>query len=297
MVNLYSCFISDNRIRYGIFLAPLFAILIFNLIIFVLVARVLIKHSKRNLGRAKDDKDVKKVVSGTIKTLLSVVSVMFMFGLSWLFGALSISEAAIVFQWLFVIFNTSQGFMLFIFFCVIGNDAREEWKKLLSCYRYQGSKKGVAAPSSTGARSKSYQTRETSLTSRMVASNTIRRSVGLLEKPDPADLDSSIAPLEMSELSPTKTMDSIIEEDTSLIISNGLSKLGKSDSQLPPQVLFRLKRPHYDLIIEQNESTLSSSPDFSNTQLTEIDIIDDFDHHLSLLHDSDSDSNVELTEL
>lgn len=185
----------------------------------MLVVRVLIKHSKREIWRAKDDKDTKKVVIGTIKTLLGIVCVMFMFGLSWLFGALSISGAAVVFQWLFVIFSTSQGFVLFIFFCVVGRDAREEWKRLLSCYRYQGSKRGVPTPSgvSSGARFKNYQSKETALTSKMGASDTIRRSVGLLGKSESTDFNSSMAPLGMSDLSTT-------EEDASHVISNSLTE-------------------------------------------------------------------------
>lgn len=274
------------------------------MVVFILVTRVLIKHSKRTASRAKGDKDTKKVVIGTVKTLISIISVMLMFGLSWLFGALSIAEAAIVFQWLFVIFSTTQGFMLFIFFCVIGNDAREEWKKLLSCYRYKGPKSSAATPSVTSSGvnkpKRSYNTKDTSLTSRMGNSDTIRRSVGLLGK---SDLDSSIAPMEMSELSPIKGnfMDSIVEEDTSILISNGLTEFTQDkkpkslDSQLPPQIQFRLKRPCYDLIIEQNESIISTSPDFSNMQLTEIDILDDYEP--SLLHDSETDSHLELTEL
>ena len=251
------------------------------------------KHSKRGIQRAKDDKDAKKVAKATLKTLLSLVSVMLMFGLSWLFGALSVSQAAIVFQWLFVIFNTTQGFWLFVFFCVIGNDAREEWKKLLSCYRYKGGKKSTGA-SSTG-KHRSRVTNETPLTSRKFASATIRRSVGLLEKNESVDLDSSVAPLEMNEMSPAKTnfIDSIIEEDTSLIIANGLSKLGYNDqpkaqdSQVPPQILFRLKRSNYSLMVEPSERALSASPDLPS----EIEIIDDFDDS------SEHSSTIELTEL
>lgn len=283
-VFICSCFISDNRIRYGTFLAPLFAIIVFNSIIFVLVARVLVKHSKRNIDRAKDERNNRKVAIATLKTLISIVSVMLMFGLSWLFGALSVSQAAVVFQWLFIIFNTMQGFWLFVFFCVIGTDAREEWKKLLSCYRYKGHQQG-ATPSATGSKPRSYGTKETALSSRRMASSTIRRSVGLLGKGDSVDFDSSVAPIEMT----------IIEEDTSLIISNGLSELGYSDkpkspdSQVPPQVMFRLKRSHYDLMAEPNECTSSISPDFSNG---EIEIIDDFeDQH------SETSSIVELTQL
>lgn len=297
MTKICSCFISDNRVRYGIFLAPLLAVIIFNLVIFVLVARVLVKHSKRSIDRAKDDKNIKKVASGTLKTLISIVSVMLMFGLSWLFGALSISQAAIVFQWLFIIFNTTQGFWLFVFFCVIGSDAREEWKKLLSCYRYKGVKKGHTV--SSGSKPRTNITKETSLTSRRIASTTIRRSVGLLEKYDSVDMDSSVAPMEMSEMSPTKTnFDSIIEEDTSLIIANGFSELGYNnkpkplDSQVPPQVLFRLKRSYYDLMVEPNDNPLGISPDLHS----EIEITDEYDDHHSF-QGSECSSTVELTEL
>ncbi len=190
---------------------------------FVLVARVLLKHSKRNIDRAREDKNLKKVVAATLKTLISIVSVMFMFGLTWLFGALSISGAAIVFQWFFVIFATTQGFCLFIFFCVVGKDAREEWKKLLSCYRYKGSKQ-TTTPSgvSSGVKHRSSSTKDAPLTSKMINSYTMRRSAGLLGK---VDFDSSVA---MSDFSPTKTSftnSPIHEQDTSLIISSGPEKL------------------------------------------------------------------------
>ncbi|SMN12381.1 hypothetical protein SPBRAN_827 [uncultured Candidatus Thioglobus sp.] len=282
------------------------------MIVFILVSRVLLKHSKRNIDRAKEERNTKKVVAATAKTLISIISIMIMFGLSWLFGALSVSGAATVFQWLFVLFNTTQGFWLFIFFCIIGQDAREEWKKLLSCYRYEGPKKGTATPStlSSGSRIKGRITKDTSLTSKMGNSNTIQRSVGLLEK---SDFDSSVAPLEMSGISPTKTnfIDSIIEEDTDFIISNEESK--QPDSQLPPQVLFRLKRPYYDLVVEGSVSPTecdheviddddddNDSPDFLQ------EIADEFDKQMSnssteLADEVDdqqkSDSNTELTEL
>ena len=267
---------------------------------FVLVGRVLIKHSKKNANRAKEEKNMKARVSAGLKTLISLISVMLMFGLTWLFGALSVSGAAIVFQWLFIIAATSQGFLLFIFFCVIGKDARQEWKQLLTCYRYKPRKQG-ATPSgvSSGTKTRSYNTRETHLTSRNMASNTIRRSVGLLEKSEPVStFDSSVAPLEMSDISPTKIdlADPVIEEDTSLVISNGhlneLEKPKTPDSQLPPQVLFRLKRCHYDLIVEEESApSPTSSPELSSTA------VEDIDSHHSSSEDSETNSDNELTEL
>ena len=115
--------------------------LIFNTVIFVLVIRVLVKHSRRKLVDAKSDADRKKNIRVTIKTFISIVSVMFMFGLTWVFGAFTIAGASIVFQWLFVIFNSLQGFFLFFFFCVISKDARQGWIQVLSCGKYDGKKK------------------------------------------------------------------------------------------------------------------------------------------------------------
>ena len=107
------------------------ALVLCNTIIFVVVIRVLIKHSARKVERSTK----KKKALATVKTLISVVSIMFMFGLQWLFGAFAIAEASLVFQWLFVIFSTLQGFFLFIFFCVLAHDARQEWLNVVTLGR------------------------------------------------------------------------------------------------------------------------------------------------------------------
>ena len=125
---LFSCFIGHIGVFFGLFLGPVLALVLFNTIIFTIVLRVLIKHYRRKL----EDIESKKNFQGMFKTFLSVVSIMFMFGLQWLFGAFTIAEASEAFQWLFVIFSTLQGLFLFLYFCVIAQDAREEWLKLLS---------------------------------------------------------------------------------------------------------------------------------------------------------------------
>ena len=57
---------------------------------------------------------------------------MSLFGLTWIFGALTISGASLPFQILFVVFNGFQGFFIFLFLCVFSTDARELWKESLS---------------------------------------------------------------------------------------------------------------------------------------------------------------------
>ena len=146
MFSHFSCFIDHTGVLFGVFLGPIFVVLLFNNVVFVLVVRVLIKHNKRKIAGSKDAKKYKN----TFRTLIRIVSIMAMFGLSWLFGAFTINHASIVFSWLFVIFNSLQGFVLFLFFCVIGKDAREEWKNLFTCGRYKKRKLRGNTRSKTG---------------------------------------------------------------------------------------------------------------------------------------------------
>ena len=122
---------------FGAFLAPIFAILIFNAVIFIVVIYiyVLLKRTKRNVSKIiKKKQGYQKT---TLQLLIGITGVMFLFGLTWVFGALTISDASLVFQIFFVIFNAFQGFFIFLFFCVFSREARELWKETLSCGRYK----------------------------------------------------------------------------------------------------------------------------------------------------------------
>ena len=133
-----SCFINDPAVFFGAFLGPIFAILIVNVIIFVLVIGVLVKHTLDKLDRTKEQINIKTA----IRLVISIAGVMFLFGLTWLFGALTVTgirdtTASTAFQVLFVICNAFQGFFIFFFLCVFNKDARDLWLELLSCGRYQ----------------------------------------------------------------------------------------------------------------------------------------------------------------
>ena len=146
---LHSCFISDTIVFFVTFLAPIFALLLFNVVMFILAVRVLVIHSMKK----------KKSVKSTIKTMISIVGIMVMFGLTWLFGALTVREASTAFQYLFVIFNGFQGFFFFILHCLISKDGREFWTNaIVSC---------------CGLR---YCTRYSSLSSKLSSSHARRRT-------------------------------------------------------------------------------------------------------------------------
>ena len=71
--------------------------------------------------------------------LISIAGVIFLFGLSWLFAILTFSVGGLreTFQILFTIFNSLQGFFIFLFLCVFNKDALESWKTFVSCVRYR----------------------------------------------------------------------------------------------------------------------------------------------------------------
>ena len=132
-----SCFLINPIVFWIAFLGPVFAIILFNVVVYVVVIFILIKHTRGSLARKKEKLNRKT----TIRLIISISGVMFLFGLSWLFGALTITDSAqglrSTFSALFTVFTSLQGFFIFLFFCIFSQEARELWKETLSCGRYK----------------------------------------------------------------------------------------------------------------------------------------------------------------
>ena len=114
-------------------------VLSFNMVIFVVVIVVLVRHLRRqSKNRGKK--------AGTLQLMLNITGVAFLFGLTWLFGALTFVNRQNAFQILFALTNSFQGFMIFIFFCVLNSDVRLAWVrqvlgKQLAQLKYRSSTK------------------------------------------------------------------------------------------------------------------------------------------------------------
>ena len=67
-----------------------------------------------------------------IKNCMTALAIMCLLGLTWLFGALAISDARIVFEYLFCIFNSLQGFFIFFFHCIRIKEVRNQWSVFVS---------------------------------------------------------------------------------------------------------------------------------------------------------------------
>ena len=93
---------------------------------------MLILHARRSSSRKIEA--AKK--SGIVQLMISIGGVMFLFGVTWLFAILTFSsQARETFQILFTVFNSFQGFFIFLFFCAISKEARESWKELFGSGR------------------------------------------------------------------------------------------------------------------------------------------------------------------
>ena len=109
-------------------------ILLFNVVIFIWIAVVLIRHARCSSTRRIDAHNSK---SNNIQLMISISGIMFLFGITWLFAILTISVTGLreTFQILFTLFNSFQGFFIFLFFCAISKEARESWRELFGSGR------------------------------------------------------------------------------------------------------------------------------------------------------------------
>ena len=67
----------------------------------------------------------------------------FLLGITWAFALLAVGQATMVFQWLFCIFNSLQGFFIFLFYTVRNQDVRNAMSRQVrkSTQRYTLSRK------------------------------------------------------------------------------------------------------------------------------------------------------------
>ena len=121
---------------FGAFLVPIILIIIFNACIFISSSYVVIKlkinQQKRNQPLSNKNK-VPMSSKDACKLLALLAGFMFLLGLSWIIlmftiiGADTSIYGAFAVRWLFVFFNSLQGFFLFVFFVVLNRDARKLW--------------------------------------------------------------------------------------------------------------------------------------------------------------------------
>uniref|UniRef100_A0A8C8X6J8 Adhesion G protein-coupled receptor G4 n=1 Tax=Panthera leo TaxID=9689 RepID=A0A8C8X6J8_PANLE len=68
-----------------------------------------------------------------LRDLKGTTSLTFLLGLTWGFAFFAWGPVRIFFLYLFAIFNTLQGFLIFVFYCMMKESVREQWQTHLCC--------------------------------------------------------------------------------------------------------------------------------------------------------------------
>ena len=111
--SLHSCFISQFEALVGAFLTPILVVIAINMIFFICVIVVVSRHTKEKADQTKWTVTKKQI----LRIMFSISGVLFLFGLTWAFFILTFSVSGLreMFQILFTIFNSLQGFFVFAF--------------------------------------------------------------------------------------------------------------------------------------------------------------------------------------
>ncbi|XP_038054484.1 uncharacterized protein LOC119726730 isoform X2 [Patiria miniata] len=125
------CFLKPgNAIYYGQIL-PIGLVLLFNFVIFTLVTRKL-TCARKTIGTSSD----KSQRQERLRRLQNAVAISVLLGLTWVFGLLSVIQAAsFAFQVLFAICNSLQGLMIFVLFCARQKEVHQVWREMFPCKR------------------------------------------------------------------------------------------------------------------------------------------------------------------
>ncbi|XP_052027624.1 adhesion G-protein coupled receptor G4 [Apodemus sylvaticus] len=122
------CWIKDDHIFYISVVAYFCLIFLMNLSMFctVLVQLTSVK--------SQSQKTRKKMILNDLK---GTISLTFLLGLTWGFAFFAWGPVRIFFMYLFAICNTLQGFLIFVFYCVMKESVREQWHMHLHCRRFR----------------------------------------------------------------------------------------------------------------------------------------------------------------
>ncbi|XP_039911361.1 adhesion G-protein coupled receptor G2 isoform X2 [Hirundo rustica] len=120
------CWIKNRIVFYITAVGYFCLIFLINISMFIVVLIQLCRIKKRKqLGAQRKT---------SIQDLRSVAGLTFLLGITWGFAFFTVNE---VFTYLFTIFNTLQGFFIFVFYCVTKENVRKQWRRYLCCGKFR----------------------------------------------------------------------------------------------------------------------------------------------------------------
>ena len=111
---------------------PVATILVANTGTLIIVMYNLYQHGQKKARKLSDGNENKKPMFDTAM-VISQTRIAFacnvLLGITWVFALLAVGKATIFFQWLFCIFNSLQGFFIFVFYTIRNQDVKKAWVK------------------------------------------------------------------------------------------------------------------------------------------------------------------------
>ena len=92
------------------FIAPLLVIVAINLYVFIRIMVAAMSSRRQDRG-AEEQSTMKNLRKG----VLGSASFLCLLGITWIFGAVAIGQAALIFFYIFALCNTLQGAVIFLF--------------------------------------------------------------------------------------------------------------------------------------------------------------------------------------
>ncbi|XP_021101007.1 adhesion G-protein coupled receptor G2 isoform X4 [Heterocephalus glaber] len=119
------CWINSNAVFYITVVGYFCVIFLLNVSMFIVVLV--------QLCRIKKKKQLGAQQKTSIQDLRSIAGLTFLLGITWGFAFFAWGPVNVTFMYLFAIFNTLQGFFIFIFYCVAKENVRKQWRRYLCC--------------------------------------------------------------------------------------------------------------------------------------------------------------------
>ena len=111
---------------------PVAAILFANTVTLIVVMKKLYQHGQEK-ARKLSGGDENKMPRIDTALIISQSRIAFacnvLLGITWIFALLAVGKATMYFQWLFCVFNSLQGFFIFVFYTLRNQDVKKSWTK------------------------------------------------------------------------------------------------------------------------------------------------------------------------
>ncbi|MGH0138130.1 UNVERIFIED_CONTAM: hypothetical protein FKN15_016511 [Acipenser sinensis] len=119
------CWINSNIAFYVSVVGYFSVIFLLNMGMFIVVLV--------QLCRIKNQKHHTSQRGSSFRDIKSVAGLTFLLGITWGFAFFAWGDVQLAFMYLFAIFNTLQGFFIFVFHCAAKENVRKQWRMYLCC--------------------------------------------------------------------------------------------------------------------------------------------------------------------